>query len=79
MRFAIHRSISSPSMYLFTRKKSEIPELPPDIAAQLGDVKYLRMSRDRTEETPTLARAMDDIVRGVVSMGYHVMDWTDRE
>ncbi|KUG29791.1 hypothetical protein ASZ90_000315 [hydrocarbon metagenome] len=66
-------------MYLFTRKKSEIPELPSDIAAQLGKVTYLRMSRDRTEETPTLARAMDDIVRGVVSKGYHVMDWTDRE
>lgn len=79
MRFAIHQSVVSPSMYLFTRKKNEFSQVPPEIAAQLGDVRYLRMSRDRAEETPSLARAMDDIIRGVVSKGYHVMDWTDRE
>ncbi len=79
MHVAIHQSLSAPSTYLFTRRKNEFASLPPDLAAQLGEIRFLRMSRDRTEETPSLARAMDDIIRGVVSRGYHVIDWSGRE
>jgi uncharacterized protein YcgL (UPF0745 family) len=66
-------------MYLFTRKKNDLSQVPPEVASEIGDVKFLRMSRDPAGETPSLVRAMDDIIRGVVSRGYHVMDWTDRE
>jgi uncharacterized protein YcgL (UPF0745 family) len=79
MHVAIHQSLASPSIYLFTRKKNDFASLPSDLAAELGELRFLRMSRDRTEETPSLARAMDDIVRGVISRGYHVIDWSGRE
>jgi hypothetical protein len=79
MHVAIHQSLASPSIYLFTRKKKRLRLAPSDLAAELGELRFLRMSRDRTEETPSLARAMDDIVRGVISRGYHVIDWSGRE
>lgn len=79
MRFAIHQSVALPSMYLFTRIKNDLSQVPPEIADQLGAVRFLRMSRDRAHETASLVRAMDDILRGVVVKGYHVVDWTDRE
>lgn len=79
MRFAIHQSADVPTSYLLTMARDDFSAVPADILAELGRIKYLRMSRSKTSETPIIARMYPSIRQHLVEHGFYVLSWSDRE
>ncbi len=75
MRFAVYQSRKEPTWYLFTGSKGGFDAVPEGILEQMGKLKYLRMSREREDETEALGEIYEEIAVNVTVRGYHVINW----
>jgi uncharacterized protein YcgL (UPF0745 family) len=73
MSFAIHQSRKHPAKYLCTALREDFGSVPAALGAELGELRFLRMSHEVAEETPALAESYQAIVAGIQARGYHLL------
>ncbi len=79
MHFAIHQSRKNPTTYVFLRDRDALDAVPEGILEELGKVKFLRMSREKEDETPAIASKYQEIVQNIGSRGYHLIMWASQD
>lgn len=75
MHFAIHQSRRYPTTYVFVKERDELSSLPEGLREELGKVRFLRMAREKDDETPAIASKYQEIVQHIGDRGYHVIMW----
>lgn len=78
MHFAIHQSRKNPTAYLFLRERDAFDAVPEGIREELGKVRFLRMSREKEDETSAIASKYQEIVQNIGSRGYHLILWASQ-
>ena len=78
MHFAIHQSRANPTTYLFLRDRDDLSPLPEGLREEIGKIKFLRMSREKEDETAAIAAKYQEIVQNIGSRGFHVILWASQ-
>lgn len=70
--FAVHRSRKYPNQYLITKNRNDFSTVPPEALDSLGEIEFIKETRDLSSDQEAIGASEDTIVRQVLQKGYYL-------